>query len=184
MRNTRRRIGAGIAVLGVALALSGCTPGPNVAVQSMGVSYTEQEIDEAMPELQELFGGQQQITRDVVISTIVMLQPMFNAFEESGLATQEQGVALAGQSLAQAGINIEDYSPITQQILAFGQLQAAQQMLAQQDPTAIETITENMTSPVTKVNPRYGSFDPQQGLVPYLGDVAAAGASQAELPTE
>lgn len=172
---TVKRILAGGMIVGLAVSLGACSsaPNPGTAVESLGVTYTESDITVATDELGEVLG--QALPRQNVVSVVAAAQPYFQVAELTGVSPESPEVQqLLEGILAETGTEAEGLNRAT--LDAVTVLLVSQVMAPQlEDPEVPEMLDSLMSPPNTVINPRYGSFDPEQGVIPagVLADVVS-----------
>lgn len=163
---TLRRILTTTASLGVAFSLTACSaaPNPGTAVESLGVTYTESDITVATDELGGVLG--QRLARQDVVSIVAASQPYIDLADQMGVGRNSvETEEMLSQLLLQTGVESEDLSPTTMDVLtAIVVVDVISPEFA--NPEVVALLGELMASPNTIVNPRYGQFDPEMGLVP------------------
>lgn len=156
MKVTRTR-GARVAAaltlaLSVSMPLAACGTGPGVAATSDGQVVTESDLDDIARDFATVQGAQTP-SRTEMVSLLVARPFIIEALDGSGQMLSEAGVRkLVEQQVSQV-------SDATVQYL---QVAAVQQQL---DPQLMSKITTAMAAGHIEVNPRYGTYEPGQGLV-------------------
>lgn len=158
MKPTRRRFARGAAALvmaaSVALPLAACgsSPGPGVAATADGQVITESDLDDIAQDFSTVQGAQVP-SRAEMVSLLVARPFIIQTLEGSGQLLSEAGVRKLVEK------QVSDVSNATVRYL---QVAAVQQQL---DPQLIGKITTAMAAGDIQVNPRYGTYEPGQGLV-------------------
>jgi hypothetical protein len=136
-----------------ALVLSGCGTTDTAAVVD-GRVISEQAIQTASTQYNEQFKPQQPLTTDSVLNWLIWSPSLLAEAKAAGQA-QSQAQALA--MLA----NITDPDPATVELV---QAQNALNAI-RNDSDASKKVLARIGKLTVTVNPRYGTFDPQSGLL-------------------
>lgn len=162
----RTRILAVSAIAGIALGMTACSaaPNPGTAVESLGVTYTENDVTVAADELGQVLG--QQLSRENVVSVLAIAQPYLQLGEQAGISADAPEIAgMRDEILAETGTDPASLHQTTNDVLS---TMLVSQMLSMQVESAqlLGELTELASPPNTIVNPRYGQFSPEAGLTP------------------
>ncbi len=144
-----------IAVVGVALAsalgLSGCGEA-GVAATVNGQVITEQQAQEAAAQINEAFQLQKPLTTQDVVASLITAPFIIRAAEQSG---KPQSASAARAAMP----TLNDPSQATVDLV---RANAAVRTLNQQEQ---QQILDEIGKADLTVNPRYGTFTPERGLV-------------------
>ncbi len=159
MKANRSRVARATAALTLAVAASlsvsacGTGAGPGVAAVTDGQVIHESDLDDIAADFSRVQGAQAP-SRSEMVALLVARPYVLQSLSSKGTALTEQGVReLLGQELP-------DPSEAT---VRYIQAASSQQQL---DQAAVQQIQQTMAAADIEVNPRYGEFEPGQGLVP------------------
>lgn len=168
------RILAVLGSLGLAAGLGACTTGGD-AVESMGVSYSENDVTVAVRDLNDLLGAGS-VTRQDTVAFLAQVQPLITVAEENGLIdpTEEYLNQAAQEILVQISPegDVTTMSPAARDILAAQAVNGVLSQAVAENPDLSTEIFQRLQQPSTMINPRYLSVTEQGMTAPtLLGDV-------------
>ncbi len=152
--------------VGLVLGLSACSgPAPGVAVESLGTTYSEEQITTVVNEAGPLFS--QDVSRANIVASLSASPAVFEVLAKNGVDTsvearEELVAGLLEEYLG--GLPIEDIDPATVDLLAQIQYYNTFESLQQVNPDVGPLIDELLKAPNTFVNPRYFYTSPE-GLI-------------------
>lgn len=155
LTRTRRGVSAATLALAALLPVSGCAgQNPNTAAVVNGTVISEKDIDAASRDLAALGTSGQSITKQDILLALILRPFVVEAAQRRG--------TMVSQSEARAALakEIPDPSPAT---LDFAQASLVSRRLPQQELTAL---AQQIGTASVTINPRYGAFDLQRGMVP------------------
>lgn len=175
--------GVAAALVATGLVLGGCSdaaaPGPGIAAVVRGQAVSESDLLTTTRQLQD---AQLKATPAMVLTYLVIADKTLAAAASSGSWKPDATFLANVSGLESAAVKADPnhaavtFTETTRKVLM---TDAALQTLAANDQQAIHT---GVKEPDVVISPRYGTFDPAQGLVPvtpnWMVKPAATGAPQ------
>lgn len=169
------RVLAAFASLGLIMGLGACTTSGGTAVQSLGVTYSENDVTVATRQLNDLLGAGK-VTRQDTVALLTQVQPLVEVAKEQGVVDPSQAYfeSAAKDVLAQVAptADIAKLNRATVEILAAQAVNSALSDALTANPQLSTEVLSLMQKPNTEVNPRYLTVSDQGLTAPTtLGDV-------------
>ncbi|HYO84836.1 MAG TPA: hypothetical protein VES01_00010 [Dermatophilaceae bacterium] len=154
LTGTFRGVTTAAAALVVAVLLTGCgASSPGTAAVVDGQRIEQSDLDAATLDLAPLGAGGQTIGKKDVLLALILRPFVFDAAQRRG--------TMVSQSEARAALAAQVPDP-SQGALDFAQASLVVRKLPQQDLIQVQ---QRLAKASITVNPRYGTFDPTQGMV-------------------
>lgn len=154
LTGTFRGITTAAAALTVAVWLTGCgASSPGTAAVVDGQRIEQNDLDAATRDLAPLGAGGQTIGKKDVLLALILRPFVIDAAQRRG--------TMVSQSQAREALAAQVPDP-SQGALDFAQTSLVVRNLPQQELTQVQ---QRLAKADITVNPRYGSFDPKQGMV-------------------
>lgn len=165
-----------IAVLAAAAAvLAGCAQSPGTAAVVNGERISERDLVDAGQTIAAVF---QQEESSAVVLNMLINEPIFTAVgKDHGIEITDQALQEYVTSVIEAEVSDEDFTPAGLDLLRVVWVSSQMQGNEDRDAISAELVEAWQTAEVV-VNPRYGEFNEQGGLVPIERPWIAASPAQ------